>query len=156
MQYIKEVDAHYTKINYNVDGDDESLISILSTLSQEFWDTIVYYVNLPEEEKINNIKYLIEEVIRKFDYKRKRLMKNIACLIPRLQRKFAKDPKKMMASGYYGREMSIEEQEAKKLARRVLAESRNDQDPLLALLHDKEIDYDYESDSMGKYFDEPS
>ena len=156
MQYIKEVDAHYTKINYNVDGDDESLISILSTLSQEFWDTIVYYVNLPEEEKINNIKYLIEEVIRKFDYKRKRLMKNIACLIPRLQRKFAKDPEKMMASGYYGREMSLEEQEAKKLARRVLAESRNDQDPLLALLHDKEIDYDYESDSMGKYFDEPS
>ena len=58
----------------------------------------------------------------------------------------------MMASGYYGREMSLEEQEAKKLARRVLAESRNDQDPLLALLHDKEIDYDYESDSMGKYF----
>ena len=152
MQYIKEVDAHYTKINYNVDGDDESLISILSTLSQEFWDTIVYYVNLPEEEKINNIRYLIEEVIRKFNHKRKRLMKNIACLIPRLQRKFAKDPEKMMASGYYGREMSIEEQEAKKLARRVLAESRNDQDPLLALLHDKEIDYDYESDSMGKYF----
>ena len=156
MQYIKEVDAHYTKINYNVDGDDESLISILTTLSQEFWNTIVYYVNLPEEEKINNIRYLIEEVIRKFNHKRKRLMKNIACLIPRLQRKFAKDPEKMMASGYYGREMSIEEQEAKKLARRVLAESRNDQDPLLALLHDKEIDYDYESDSMGKYFDEPS
>ena len=53
MQYIKEVDAHYTKINYNVDGDDESLISILTTLGQEFWNTIVNYVNLPEEEKIN-------------------------------------------------------------------------------------------------------
>ena len=31
---------------------------------------------------------------------------------------------------------------------RIDAQSRNDQDPLLALLHDKEIDYDYESDSM--------
>ena len=76
-------------------------------------------------------------------------MKNVACLVPRLQRKFAKDPKKMMSSGYYGREMTLEEQEAK-LQARLDAQSRNDQDPLLALLHDKEFDYDYESDSMGK------
>ena len=48
-----------------------------------------------------------------------------------------------MSTGYYGREMSpLEEQQSK-------AQPRNDQDPLLALLHDKEIDYDNESDSMG-------
>ena len=64
---------------------------------------------------------------------------NVACLLPRLQRKFAKDPKKLMSTGCYGRKMSLEEQQAKA-----------HQDPLLALLHDKEIDYDYESDSMGK------
>ena len=74
---------------------------------------------------------------------------NVACLLPRLQRKFAKDPKKLMSTGYYGREMSLEEQQAKAQIR-IDAQSRNDQDPLLALLHDKEIDYDYESDSMGK------
>ena len=108
---------------------------------------MVYYSDLPKEEKLNKIKYLIESVIRKFNYKRKRPMKNVACLLPRLQRKFAKDPKKLMSTGYYGREMSLEEQQAKAQIR-INAQSRNDQDPLLALLHDKEIDYDYESDSM--------
>ena len=53
-----------------------------------------------------------------------------------------------MSTGYYGREMSLEEQQAKAQIR-IDAQSRNDQDPLLALLHDN---YDYESDSMGKYF----
>ena len=70
---------------------------------------MVYYSDLPKEEKLNKIKYLIESVIRKFNYKRKRPMKNVACLLPRLQRKFAKDPKKFMSTGYYGGEMSLEE-----------------------------------------------
>ena len=73
----------------------------------------------------------------------------MACLIPRLQRKFAKDPKRMMESGFYGRIMSPEEQEAKKKAQ-ILAQSRNDQDPLLALLHEKDFENPDESDSMGK------
>ena len=147
MEYIREIDTHYTKINHNIYGN--SLISILTSINQEFWDNVVYYSTLPTEEKLNKVKTLIENVIRKFNFKRKRLMKNVACLVPRLQRKFAKDPKKMMSSGYYGREMTLEEQEAK-LQARLDAQSRNDQDPLLALLHDKEFDYDYESDSMGK------
>ena len=55
----------------------------------------------------------------------------------------------MMESGYYGRQMTKEEQDIKMQAKFEAAESRNDQDPLLALLHKKELDYDYESDSMG-------
>ena len=58
----------------------------------------------------------------------------------------------MMESGYYGRQMTKEEQDIKMQAKFEAAESRNDQDPLLALLHQKELDYDYESDSMGKSY----
>ena len=88
MAYIKEIDTQYTNINNNTYR--ESLISIVTS------------INGTKEDKLNKIKYLIESVIRKFNYKRKRLVKNVACLLPRLQRKFAKDPKKLMSTGYYG------------------------------------------------------
>ena len=127
--------------------------SLLKSINKDFWQFAVYYTHTPRKEQINLLKSKIQDaldsIVQKAKYKSKRFQKNLACLVPRLRRKFSSDPEKMMSSGYYGRKMTEEEIEAKEQARFDAAQSRIDQDPLLALFHQKEFDYDYESDSMG-------
>ena len=125
---------------------------MLKSINEEFWQSVIYYTHTPREEQLRALKSKIDDIITKCKNKIKRFRKNFACLVPRLQRKFSSDPQKMMESGYYGRQMTKEEQEFKRQAKLEAAQSRNDQDSLLALLHKKELDNDYESDSMGKYF----
>ena len=128
--------------------------SLLKSINKDFWQFAIYYTHTPRKEQIKVLKSKIQDaldsIVQKAKYKSKRFQKNLACLVPRLRRKFSSDPEKMMASGYYGRKMTEEEMETKEQARFEAVQSRNDQDPLLALFHQKEFDYDYESDSMGK------
>ena len=149
-EYIKDIDKHYTHINDNADKENETIISLLRSINKEFWQSVIYYTHTPRTKQLRILKSRMDDVITKFKYKVKRFRKNFACLIPRLQRRFSSDPQKMMASGYYGRQMTEEEQEVKKQAKLEVAQSRNNQDPLLALFHKQELDYDYEYDSMGK------
>ena len=139
--YLQDIDQHYTHFN-------------LKSINKDFWQFAIYYTHTPRKEQLLALKSKMKEAldyfVQKVKYKSKRFQKNLACLLPRLQRKFSSDPEKLMASGYYGRKMTEEELEAKNQSKLEAAQSRNDKDPLLALLHQKEFDYDYESDSMGK------
>ena len=135
--YFQDIDHHYTHIK---------------SINKDFWDFAIYYTHTPRRQQLlalkSKIQKTLDDFVKKAKYKKKRLQKNLSCLIPRLRRRFSSDPDKMMAGGFYGRKMTKEEIEAKKQARIETAQSRNDQDPLLALLHEKDFDYDEEDEDM--------